>query len=534
MPFPAYVKSAIVCGKIPRLRKWQTLPIEKLTTGEKVLRFAADHLKFPEGKKIGQPLILDPFQQAFILAAFGEKSHIDKAILSMARRGGKTLVMAVILLAYVVGPLAKQNTLIRSAAMTREQAGLIFRFMELICNISPDLEGLYHTTPSSKCVVGLNKNVEYRSCSRDAKSGHGQGIYVLVLDEAGQIEASHDEFLDMLFSSMGTFEDSKTFIISTQAPSDAAFLSLEIDAAIRDQPDNVVCHLYTADNDELMDEKNWYQANPALYGGYRSKKDIKRLAEESVRIPAKQSGVLNLIMNRRVSRESIWLAPKVYRDNGAEPDFDVFREKGVYIGLDLSQRNDLTAAVIAAEDDEGFIHVFPYAFSPLGGLIERERRDKVPYTTWAREGILITPPGSTMNYDWVADYLAKELKRQGIEVLAVEFDRWRIHEFKAAALRNHFGEMAVWHEVGQGYQSMSPRLEAAETAMLQGIIKHGLHPTLNLAASHAIAVSDPAGSKKLDKSKTRMKIDPLVALVMAIYPLISKTEPGFDVSAMIG
>jgi len=51
--------------------------------------------------------VLDPFQCAFILAAFDSDVHVSKAILSMARRGGKTLLMAVILLAFIVGPLAK-------------------------------------------------------------------------------------------------------------------------------------------------------------------------------------------------------------------------------------------------------------------------------------------------------------------------------------------------------------------------------------------------------------------------------------------
>lgn len=540
MPFPQYVKDAVVCGPVPKLRRWRTIKVQdesdlkKLTEGEQVLRFAADCLRYPEGKKIGQPLVLDLFQQAFVLAALPGKGHIDTAILSVARRAGKTLVMAVILLAFIVGPLKRQNTLVRSAAMTREQASLIFRLMSLILDMSPALNGLYRIVPSSKKIIGLNRNVEYQALSRDAKSGFGQAVFVLVLDEAGQIESPQDEFLDMLASSMGTYEDSRTFIISTQAPSDASYLSLQIDAAIRDQPKNVICHLYCAPTDDLEDRKNWYAANPSLHGGYRSIKDIENQVDEALRIPAKQNGVLNLLMNRRVSRESIWLAPTVWRSNSSDPKWEVFREKGVYIGLDLSMRNDLTAAVIAARDDNDEVHVHCYAFSPESGLLERERRDKVPYTTWAKQGVLITPPGVTVDYDWICKYLRIELERENITVMAVEFDRWRINEFKAAAMRNSFALSAVWHEVGQGYQSMSPRIEAAETVLLQEKVHHGGHPVLNLGASHAIVVSDPAGSRKLDKSKTRMKIDGIQAMVMAMYPLVSKIEPEFDVAAMIG
>lgn len=531
---PDYIAEAIQCGLKPILREWQTLPLEELTVGEMVLRFAADHLVFPEGKKIGQPLILDPFQQAFILSVFDSDVHVDKAILSMARRGGKTLIMAVILLAFLVGPLAQKNTLIRSAAMTRDQAGLIYRLMALICDMSPDLSGLYRTVPSLKKIIGLNRNVEYQSLSRDAKAGHGQAIYVLVLDEAGQIEAPQDEFLDMLFSSLGTYDDSRVFIISTQAPSDVAFLSLEIDTAIRDQPKNTVCHLYTAASNDLHDENNWYAANPSLYGGYRSLKDLKNQIDEADRIPAKQNGVLNLIFNRRVSRQSLWMAPSVWKANAGKPDWEVFKHHGVHIGLDLSQKHDLTVATMCAEDDDGIIHCYPYAFSPQTGLKDRERRDKVPYTAWANQKIIFSPPGVTVDYEWVAEFLALELKEKGIDVLSVQFDRWRIVEFKAASLRKNFAGAAKWNEVGQGYQSMSPRLEAMETALLQERIRHGGHPVFNLAAAHAIVTKSPAGDQKLDKAQSRQKIDGLVSLIMAAYPLISKLLLPFDPRSMVG
>jgi len=110
LEFPDYVVDAAVCGQLPQFREWQEVEfIDDLTVGEMVLSFARNHLVFPEGKKIGEPLELDIFQQAFILAAFDSPEHIDKAILSMGRRGGKTLVMAVICLAFLVGPVAQKN-----------------------------------------------------------------------------------------------------------------------------------------------------------------------------------------------------------------------------------------------------------------------------------------------------------------------------------------------------------------------------------------------------------------------------------------
>ena len=70
MRLPAYIKHAIRCGPVPKLRDWQNLDVDSLTPGEKVLRFAADYLVFPEGTKIGQPLVLDPLGEAIFADDF--------------------------------------------------------------------------------------------------------------------------------------------------------------------------------------------------------------------------------------------------------------------------------------------------------------------------------------------------------------------------------------------------------------------------------------------------------------------------------
>lgn len=533
---PDYIAAAIKCGSVPAdLDSWKTKETGLLTPGERVLRFAQEYLVFPEGGMAGKPLILDPFQCAFILSAFDSKKHTRKAILSMARRGGKTLLMAVILLAYIVGPMAKQNTLIRSAAMTREQAGLLYRLMALILAMSPKLDGMYRVIPSGKKVVGLRKNVEYQSLSRDAKSGHGQAIYILVVDECGQVDAPNDDFLDMLFSSMGTYEDARTFLISTQAPSDSAFFSVEMDTAERETPEDICCHVYAAPTEDMFDEVNWYAANPSLYGGYRSKDDIHKNAEEAARIPAKQNGFLNLFMNRRVAMENAFLAPKVWKENGLKPDLTVFQRGGVTLGLDLSMVNDLSAAVLAAKDENDEIHLLCYAFTPLDGIKERSARDKIPLEAWAKDGTLNAFTGRVVDYDMLCQFLRNDLADKNITVDSIQFDRWKIQSFKAAAERQGFAQDAVWVDVGQGFKDYSPRVDSFEKALLENRVRHGMHPVLSMGAATAVVVADPTGARKIDKTKTigGGKIDGLVAAIMAVHPHVAMTDTPVDIGAWI-
>jgi phage terminase large subunit-like protein len=84
---------------------------------------------------------------------------------------------------------------------------------------------------------------------------------------------------------------------------------------------------------------------------------------------------------------------------------------------------------------------------------------------------------------------------------------------------------AIREEVGQGYVSISPRIQAMETALLQEKIRHGNdQPVLALGASSAIVVQDHQLNRKLDKTKASNKIDALMASLFAVYPLIAQTE----------
>lgn len=63
---------------------------------------------------------------------------------------------------------------------------------------------------------------------------------------------------------------------------------------------------------------------------------------------------------------------------------------------------------------------------------------------------------------------------------------------------------------------MAPAVDALEESILQRRFVHDGHPVLTWNFSNAMIVSDPAGNRKLDKSKTRFRIDGAVAAAMAI------------------
>ena len=72
-----------------------------------------------------------------------------------------------------------------------------------------------------------------------------------------------------------------------------------------------------------------------------------------------------------------------------------------------------------------------------------------------------------------------------------------------------------FEDFGQGFVSMSPALRTLESFILNEKICHGSHPLLNMCAANAVVKMDEAGNRKLDKKRSRGRIDGMVALAMA-------------------
>jgi len=536
---PEVVANSIKCGPPIKFRNWRAIPPDdrelpeefRRTEAERAMRFVECFLKIPDGPHVGAPMKLLEFQEALFYQVVD--TDIWTMLYSMARKNAKTATVAALLLAYIVGPLARQNDEIASAANSREQASHVYKYAAKMLALNPMLGPRYRLVPSQKLIFGTSKEVTYKSISSEVKTAHGGNYRLIVMDELGQVRGPSDDFYDALVTGQGAQLDPKLVIISTQAPSDAALFSTLIDHAIASDAKDTAVHLYAAEADCAMDDpEQWAAANPALHY-FRSLEDIQRQAADALAMHSAASRFRNLVLNQRVAAESLFIAPDTWKKNNGAPSMEVAKRCGIQIGLDLSQKTDLTAAVCAARDEDGELHIWTHAFAPRVGLEARGVRDKVPYGEWHRAGLLHAPDGEVVDYEAVCVILQRWIEENELTVIRVAFDRWRINEFKRAAERAHFANDCPWVEVGQGFKDMSPRVESFETALLRKRVHHGSHPALNMAASCAVVVTDPAGGRKLDKTRATQRIDPLVAALMASHEVLTGDEVLADVSHWI-
>lgn len=484
---------------------------------EKVIRFIERYCVTPEGAGVGKPLELAEFQKQFIRDVYDNEAGTRRAILSVGRKNGKTGLIAALLLAHLVGPEVKQNSQLISGAMSRDQAALVFGLASKMVQMSPELSKVVRVVPSSKRLIGLTMNTEFKALAADGKTAHGLSPVLAILDEVGQVRGPQSDFVDAITTSQGAHESPLLITISTQAANDADLLSQWIDDAQRSQDPRTVCRLYAApEGCELMDEEAWKAANPAL-GIFRSLEDMREQMAQAERMPSMSNTARNLLLNQRVSLDSPFISPDVWASCNDEP---VPFDGPVYGGLDLSARTDLTALVLVGKVG-GIWQVRPYFWTPEQGIFDRAKTDRAPYDVWARSGLLRTTPGATVDYEAVAADLAEIV--QDVDLRALAFDRWRIDIFRKEVERLGIELPLVPH--GQGFRDMAPALDALEAELLNGRMAHGGDPVLTMCAANAVATTDPAGARKLDKSRRTGRIDGIQALAMAMGAAQSAEEP---------
>lgn len=481
-----------------------------MSRGARVIRFIEAYCKAPEGEHVGKPIKLAPFQKKFINAIYNNKQGTRRAYLSIARKNGKTALIAGILLAHLVGPEAKLNSQIVSGAQSRDQAALVFNLAAKMVQLSEELSGIVRIVPSSKRLIGLPLNVEYRALAADGTTAHGLSPILAILDETGQVRGPQNDFIDAITTAQGAHKAPLLLSISTQAANDADLFSQWIDDAEKSKDPRIVSHVYAAPKGaDVLDKKAWKAANPAL-GIFRSLQDLEEQAKQAARMPSAENTFRNLILNQRVSTVTPFVSKNVW-DANAGKVLD-FGDAPVYAGLDLSARTDLTALVLIGKI-AGVWHVQPHFWTPEQGVYDRAKRDRQPYDVWVKQGYIHTTPGATVDYEFVAQDMAAIMADMNIQSIA--YDRWRI-----TLLQKELDTLGIdlpLVECGQGFKDASPAIDSLESELLNSRIAHGNNPVLTMCAVNTVISKDPAGNRKMDKHKATGRIDGMVALAMAFF-----------------
>lgn len=491
---------------------WEALGLSR---AERVVAFL-EALPVTKGYGAGETLKLMDWQRDWISAVYADGPdglrQVRTGLLSVARGNGKTVLIAGLCLAHLVGPEAEPRGECYSAAATRDQAALIFAEMEAAIMATPWMAARLNVARFHKTIEDLESGSIYRALASDAGAVHGLASSFVACDELAQWKRR--ELFDVLRTSMGKRASPLMLIIGTQSPSPTNVMSELIDYTARLNSGEVSDPAFhgrgyaVPDDADPFDPVLWPLANPAL-GAFRSTQDIQTEAERAQRMPTFRPAFENLFLNRRVDAEPKAINPAEWEACGGSVDAKALEGKRCFAGLDLSSTRDLTALALFFPDDDGA--VLPWFWCPKDGLTEKEETDRVPYRTWAKQGHIQPTPGKAIDKRFIARVLGDIAGRYRLE--AVAYDRFGFKDLQN--ILESEGVTLPLVEWGQGYASMGPAVDAFEAALLAGELRHAMHPVLRWCAGNLILETDPAGNRKPSKSRSIDRIDGMTALIMA-------------------
>ena len=475
--------------------------------------FFRDCIKHVKGELAGKPFILEPWQRAIVGSIFGWKRpdgtrRYREVFIFVPRKNGKTTLVAG-LIHLVAFTDNEPGAELYSAAADRDQARLVFAQAKGMIHHEPEL--------SSRAQIYTNAivypdNVSYKAVSAEAGTKHGYNTHLAIIDELHA--QPNRELVDVLQTSTGSRRQPLLiFITTSDYDREGSICNEKHDYAgkVRDgilEDNSLLPVIYEATSkDDWTDAKTWAKANPNL-GVSVSWEYIEHECKRAQESPVYENTFKRLHLNIRTEQDVRWLQMAKWDQCGGDIDPLKLLGRPCFAGLDLASTTDISALVLLFPEDGNA--VLPFFWIPKDTAHERERRDRVPYLTWAREGLIEMTPGNSTDQEFI-EHRIIELRAQ-YDMKQIAVDRWQA-QYIMTNLQKHKIEVVPF---GQGYQSMSGPTKELERLVLDGDLNHGGHPVMRWMASNVAVEMDPAGNYKPNKKKSSEKIDGIVALIEAL------------------
>jgi phage terminase large subunit-like protein len=526
-----------------------------LVAANRAIGFFPNVLCLNGGQFEGIPFNLHPSQAFRVGSIFGWKradgTRRFRRVYDEEGKGGGKSPMAAGIGMYCLLADGEARAEVYSAASKKDQAMVLFRDAVAMMQQSPALSD--RLTPSGGNPVWNLADTKTGSffrpiSSEDGQSGprpscalcdeiheHRNGTVIEMLERGFKFRRQP---LLVMITNSGSDRNSvcwqehqhavKVAAGTREPDADFTFVGEVID----DDTFSFVCNLDPND-DPLEDPSCWVKANPLL--GVTVKEDyLAGVVRQAKAIPGKLNNILRLHFCIWTDAETAWMARPALEAVLADFDPDEHSGADVFCGLDLSATQDLSPLAFCAptgfvdrEDENGkpvrlpTFDAWVEVWTPGDTLTERALRDQAPYDLWVRDGWLQAPPGKMVRFDYMAARIAEVSGIFDIKALAYDSYGFKKHfepELDALGLTLPIVE----HPQGgkkKGAESglwMPGSKLTLEGLIFDGRIRIRRSPVTISAIMGAAVEGDAFGNFWFSKRKATIRIDPLVALAMAV------------------
>ena len=494
------------------------------------------------GEWAGRPFELSPSQKFIVWSMFGWLDaegyrRFRRVFITVARKWGKSTFCSGLSILFLYGDWPVEvNSQVYVAATKQEQAAIVHReavLMILKNKLLKKQAKISKWGSHYKSVLlpfpPYNGSV-FKPLVSDSSTSDGFNPAVVIKDEWHAWKPQHKGLKDRIETAGGSRRQPIDITISTEGDEQSTFYIQDLDTSVAmleaacDRGEHINDRLFAfvakmdeerpgpdgemIAADDPFEEENWYKANPDL--GVTPKLEyIREQAERAKQEPHFLNSFLRFHCNVRVSSKVKLINPAAW---SACYNRDIPWEQAEAIcgAFDLGWRDDLASVGVAARFNiDGEVK---YGFMCKNFACENPARKLAdePWRTWQRLGYLIVTNGNTTDLTEIEDWILRLSDEKSVH-------QWRFDPKNALQigqnLTNRYGKLAV--EFPQHHNRYNEPLRELMKQIVDGNMWHDGDQVLAWAVDNAVGKKNGGGQIMPDKERSKDKIDPFVAMVMA-------------------
>ena len=407
------------------------------STAAAVIRWARKTLIVPAGHPLeGRPFRIARYQQAIIRDVLDPSVH--EVCACMARKNAKSATVAIILLAYLCGPLRRPGFEAGVLSVTRPKAKKLLLQVEAIATASK-LAGLtFRRSPWPGSVESESGSVEIEAATH--AGGSASSYHLSICDELGLFKEAAREAVTGMRGALGATGGK---FLSISIHGSGPFMPEILD---RDGEPGLRIHKWQGDPELALDDPvNWRLANPGLGCGIKKLSKMRTEARRVLRVPSDQPAFRSEQLNLPgAAAGELVVSADSWRQCQRVAEELPERRGPCYLGADLGSTLSLTS-VAAFWPDTGRLEVFTAA-GDQPRADARGRNDGVGslYSRAVDRGDLWLFSGRMVPIRPILERVRRALAGEPVTVIGT--DRFRYQE-----LQQHLSALAIpWRVVYRG------------------------------------------------------------------------------------
>jgi phage terminase large subunit-like protein len=505
----------------------------------KAVSFFPEYLVHRIGKLAAKPYVLENHEAAIVANLFGWKRPNGKRryrefLLYIPKKNSKTTFAAglALLLLYLDNEPGKE---IYCAAADEIQARYLFDTAAFMVQEDEDLKARAGNGGEVyKRAIMVDGQHVFRVMTSKAGTKHGPNIHGLFLDE---LHVLQEELVNTLTRGTAARAQPLTGYLTTAPVMGESICNdiYERACAVRDgrqhDPAFLPAIFEATTADDWTKPETWFKANPNL-GKSIPVDYFEAEVAKAIANPRLQNNFKRLHLNMRTEQLDRWLDvgkwmecdpapnPKAWRDEALER----YTGQACFGGFDIGQTSDLTDLELIFPEDNGLWTTLGFRWLPVDGTW-RNSPNASSYMTWADMGFIKMTPGEVADYSLICSDIIAVMEKYGVQEIAADTSFQGSH--LCQMLRDE-GGVEIF-SFPQNWTHMTEPCKELEARILSRRIRHGGDPVMRWAVGNVTTQENADGTRfRPTKPSRHLKIDPVVALIMAISRTITHETEGGD------